>query len=224
MQVSAHWPKAECRSRAKARPTGPLPSSVAGLKTGFSPIIFLIYKSCRMPASATLLPLSFYSRETLPIARDLLGMHLVASAPPAGKSAASSRPRPTRDRATSRPIPRAAARSAPNSMFGFSRAATPTSTYISSPHTRVRGNCLYVVTAAEGVRISAIGAWSRSAGIDETTHGPGPPLRASKDRELNGTSLAAGTWPLDRAPLNLPPPGGGDSARIGADSRPGTGR
>ena len=30
-----------------------------------------------MPASATLLPLSFYARETLLVARDLLGMHLV---------------------------------------------------------------------------------------------------------------------------------------------------
>ena len=34
-----------------------------------------------MPASATLLPLSFYSRETLLVARDLLGLHLVRTSP-----------------------------------------------------------------------------------------------------------------------------------------------
>src|SRR4029450_4387637 len=34
-----------------------------------------------MPASAAVLPLTFYSRETVLIARDLLGMHLVHTGP-----------------------------------------------------------------------------------------------------------------------------------------------
>lgn len=164
-----------------------------------------------MPASATLLPLSFYSRETLLVARDLLGMHLV-HAGPAGRQVGR--------------IVETEAYKGPRDLAAHSaRGRTKRTEVMFGPpgHAYVYfiygfWNCLNVVTAAEGVPHAVlIRALEPVAGIDDTTHGPGLLCRAMHiDRGLNGVSLRMAPLWIER-PKAYSPPRVARSARIGVD-------
>ena len=162
------------------------------------------------PRSAKL-PAAFYSRETLLVARELLGMHLVREGPeglqvgriveteaykgPKDLAAHSSRGRTRRTEV----------------MFGPSGHAY---VYL------IYGfwHCLNVVTAAEGVPHAVlIRALEPIAGISQTTHGPGLLCRAMHiDRALNGASLLGGDLRIEK-PARYRPPSVARSARIGVD-------
>lgn len=165
-----------------------------------------------MPAPAAhLLPPAFYARETLLVARDLLGMHLVHAAPggrqvgriveteaykgPRDLAAHSSRGRTKRTEV----------------MFG-----PPGHAYVYL----IYGfwNCLNVVTAAAGVPHAVlIRALQPVAGITDTTHGPGLLCRAMGiDRGLNGASLLGPDLWIEK-PAAYRPPRVARSARIGVD-------
>jgi DNA-3-methyladenine glycosylase len=137
-----------------------------------------------MPPHSRPLPRSFYSRGTLTVARELLGMHLVhAKGPqfrvgriveveaykgPADLAAHSSKGRTQRTEV----------------MFG-----PPGHAYVYL----IYGfwHCLNVVTAADGMPHAVlIRALEPIAGIENTTHGPGLLCRALDiDRSLNGADL-----------------------------------
>lgn len=139
------------------------------------------------------MPRAFYARETLTVARELLGMHLVHAGPqgkqvgriveveayrgPHDLAAHSSKGRTTRT----------------DVMFG-----PPGHAYVYL----IYGfwNCLNVVTAAEGVPHAVlIRALEPVSGITSTTHGPGLLCRALHiDRTLNRTDLTGGTLWLER--------------------------
>lgn len=164
-----------------------------------------------MPAPAAHLPPAFYARETLLVARDLLGMHLVHAAPggrqvgriveteaykgPRDLAAHSSRGRTKRTEV----------------MFG-----PPGHAYVYL----IYGfwNCLNVVTASAGVPHAVlIRALQPVAGITDTTHGPGLLCRAMGiDRGLNGSSLLGPDLWIEK-PAAYRPPRVARSARIGVD-------
>jgi DNA-3-methyladenine glycosylase len=164
-----------------------------------------------MPKADQKLPLSFYSRETLLVARELLGMHLVRSGPaglqvgriveteaykgPLDLAAHSSRGRTKRTEVMFGPPGRAYV----YFIYGF-------------------WNCLNVVTATTGVPHAVlIRALEPVEGITESTHGPGLLCRAMHiDRTLNGVSLLGTDLWLER-PAGYTPPRIGRSARIGVD-------
>ena len=155
-----------------------------------------------MPASATLLPLSFYARETLLVARDLLGMHLV-HAGPAGRQVGR--------------IVETEAYKGPRDLAAHSaRGRTKRTEVMFGPpgHAYVYfiygfWNCLNVVTAADGVPHAVlIRALEPVAGIDDTTHGPGLLCRAMHiDRELNGASLRQAPLWIERPAAYRPAAG-----------------
>lgn len=157
------------------------------------------------------LPVSFYARETLLVARDLLGMHLVREGPegrqvgrivetegykgPKDLAAHSARGRTRRTEV----------------MFG-----PPGHAYVYL----IYGfwHCLNVVTAAEGVPHAVlIRALEPISGVSRPTHGPGLLCRAMHiDRALNSASLLGEDLWIER-PARYRPPRVARSARIGVD-------
>jgi DNA-3-methyladenine glycosylase len=153
----------------------------------------------------------FYARETLLVARDLLGMHLIHAGPegeqvgriveteaykgPHDLAAHSSRGRTKRTEV----------------MFG-----PPGHAYVYL----IYGfwNCLNVVTAADGTPHAVlVRGLEPVKGITSTTHGPGLLCRALHiDRSLNGADLLGDTLWLEK-PTRYRPPKVGRATRIGVD-------
>ena len=130
------------------------------------------------------LPRSFYSRGTLTVARELLGMHLV--------HAYESR------RHTGRIVEVEAYKGPEDLAAHSSKGRTQRTEVMFGPagHAYVYliygfWNCLNVVTATDGVPHAVlIRALEPIEGIDNTTHGPGLLCRAlGIDRALNGADL-----------------------------------
>jgi DNA-3-methyladenine glycosylase len=159
------------------------------------------------------LPRSFYAREdTLLIARELIGMHLVHE-----------------DR-TARSIGRIVETEAymgPDDLAAHSaRGRTPRTEVMFGPPGRayvylIYGfwNCMNIVTSPEGVPHAVLlRALEPVAGISDKTWGPGLLCRAMRiDRSLTGEDLLGKRLWLER-PRNPPPPARiGISARIGVD-------
>jgi DNA-3-methyladenine glycosylase len=164
-----------------------------------------------MPAPGSRLPLNFYARETLLVARELLGMHLV-HAGPGGRQVGR--------------IVETEAYKGPRDLAAHSaRGRTKRTEVMFGPpgHAYVYfiygfWNCLNVVTAAAGVPHAVlIRALEPVAGVDATTHGPGLLCRALHiDRELNGASLLGDRLWIEK-PAAFRPPKVARSARIGVD-------
>jgi DNA-3-methyladenine glycosylase len=157
------------------------------------------------------LPRSFYARETLVVARELLGMHLVHDGP-GGKQVGR--------------IVETEAYKGPKDLAAHSaRGRTQRTQVMFGPPGRayvylIYGfwNCLNVVTAAEGVPHAVlIRALEPVDGVTNTTHGPGLLCRALHiDRGLNGADLLGDTLWLER-PVRYRPPRVARSTRIGVD-------
>jgi DNA-3-methyladenine glycosylase len=157
------------------------------------------------------LPRSFYARETLVVARDLLGMHLVHEGP-AGRQIGR--------------IVETEAYKGPKDLAAHSsRGRTQRTEVMFGPpgHAYVYliygfWNCLNVVTAADGVPHAVLlRGLEPIEGIDHTTHGPGLLCRAMHiDRALNGASLLAETLWIEK-PERYRAPSIARSARIGVD-------
>lgn len=164
-----------------------------------------------MPAPGNPLPLGFYARETLLVARELLGMHLVRVGP-AGRQVGR--------------IVETEAYKGPRDLAAHSaRGRTKRTEVMFGPpgHAYVYfiygfWNCLNVVTAAAGVPHAVlIRALEPIAGVDRATHGPGLLCRALHiDRELNGASLLGDRLWIEK-PAAFRPPKVARSARIGVD-------
>lgn len=164
-----------------------------------------------MPAPAAHLPPAFYARETLLVARDLLGMHLVHAAPDG--------------RQVGRIVETEAYKGPRDLAAHSSRGRTKRTEVMFGPpgHAYVYliygfWNCLNVVTAAAGVPHAVlIRALQPVAGIMDTTHGPGLLCRAMGiDRGLNGSSLLGPDLWIEK-PAAYRPPRVARSARIGVD-------
>lgn len=164
-----------------------------------------------MPAPAAHLPPAFYARETLLVARDLLGMHLVHAAPDG--------------RQVGRIVETEAYKGPRDLAAHSSRGRTKRTEVMFGPpgHAYVYliygfWNCLNVVTAAAGVPHAVlIRALQPVAGIMDTTHGPGLLCRAMGiDRGLNGASLLGPDLWIEK-PAAYRPPRVARSARIGVD-------
>jgi DNA-3-methyladenine glycosylase len=143
--------------------------------------------------SSRKLPRTFYARETLTVARELLGMHLV-HAGPHGKQ-------------VGRIVEVEAYRGPKDLAAHSSRGRTARTDVMFGPpgHAYVYliygfWNCLNIVTAAEGVpHAILIRAIEPVAGIVATTHGPGLLCRALHiDRTLNRTDLTGGVLWVER--------------------------
>lgn len=157
------------------------------------------------------LPRSFYARETLLVARELLGMHLVRRGP-AGRQVGR--------------IVETEAYKGPKDLAAHSsRGRTQRTEVMFGPPGRayvyfIYGfwNCLNVVTAAEGVPHAVlIRGIEPIEGISATTHGPGLLCRALHiDRELNGVDLLGDALSIER-PERYRAPRIARSARIGVD-------
>ena len=139
------------------------------------------------------LPRSFYARETLTVARDLLGMHLVRTG--------------VHGRQIGRIVETEAYRGPKDLAAHSSRGRTKRTEVMFGPpgHAYVYliygfWNCLNFVTAADGVPHAVlIRALEPVSGIADTTHGPGLLCRALQiDRSLNGTDLTGGTLWVER--------------------------
>jgi DNA-3-methyladenine glycosylase len=164
-----------------------------------------------MPAPAARLPLAFYARETLLVARDLLGMHLVHDGP-AGRQVGR--------------IVETEAYKGPRDLAAHSaRGRTKRTEIMFGPpgHAYVYfiygfWNCLNVVTAAAGVPHAVLlRALQPIEGITDSTHGPGLLCRAMHiDRGLNGASLLEGQLWIEK-PAAYRPPRVARSPRIGVD-------
>jgi DNA-3-methyladenine glycosylase len=160
---------------------------------------------------ATKLPRSFYAQETLTVARDLIGMHLVHRGPhgrqvgriveteaykgPTDLAAHSSKGRTARTEVMFGPAGHAYV----YLIYGF-------------------WYCLNFVTADHGVPHAVlIRAVEPISGIDNTTHGPGLLCRALHiDKSLNGADLTLGQLWVEK-PATFRKPKIQRATRIGVD-------
>ena len=139
------------------------------------------------------LPRSFYARETLTVAHELIGLHLVRVG--------------VHGRQVGR-IVETEAYKGPHDLAAHSaRGRTKRTEVMFGPpgHAYVYliygfWNCMNVVTAADGVPHAVlIRGLEPIAGITDTTHGPGLLCRALQiDRSLTGTDLTGGTLWIER--------------------------
>jgi DNA-3-methyladenine glycosylase len=160
----------------------------------------------------TKLPRSFYARETLTVARQLLGMHLVhrtPAGPQVGRIVETEAYKGPRDLAAHSARGRRTART--EVMFG-----PPGHAYVYL----IYGfwHCLNFVTADHGVPHAVLlRALEPISGIDDTTHGPGLLCRALHiDKALNGADLTRSTLWVER-PLDYRKPRVERATRIGVD-------
>ncbi|HMN46207.1 MAG TPA: DNA-3-methyladenine glycosylase [Povalibacter sp.] len=159
------------------------------------------------------LPRSFYSRETLAVAKELLGLHLVRVGP--------------HGRQVGRIVEVEAYKGPHDLAAHSSRGRTQRTEVMFGPpgHAYVYliygfWNCLNVVTATSGVPHAVlIRGLEPVAGIANTTHGPGLLCRALEiDRTLNGTDLTGGTLWIERpVTKDYRAPKIARSTRIGVD-------
>jgi DNA-3-methyladenine glycosylase len=161
--------------------------------------------------SATKLPRSFYARETLTVARELLGMHLVhrgAGGLQIGRIVETEAYKGPKDLAAHSARGRTQRTEV---MFG-----PPGHAYVYL----IYGfwNCLNFVTADHGVPHAVlIRGLEPIAGIDNTTHGPGLLCRALHiDRTLNGTDLTLSQLWVEK-PADYRKPRVERATRIGVD-------
>lgn len=157
------------------------------------------------------LPRSFYARETLLVARELLGMHLV-HAGQAGTQIGR--------------IVETEAYKGPDDLAAHSaRGRTKRTEVMFGPpgHAYVYliygfWNCLNVVTATAGIPHAVlIRALEPVENVSHSTHGPGLLCRALHiDRGLNGADLLNGALWIQK-PARYRPPRLGRSERIGVD-------
>jgi len=157
------------------------------------------------------LPRCFYARETLVVARELLGMHLVHEGP-AGRQVGR--------------IVETEAYKGPGDLAAHSsRGRTARTEVMFGPpgHAYVYliygfWNCLNVVTAADGVPHAVLlRGLEPIEGVDVATHGPGLLCRAMHiDRALNGANLLADTLWIEK-PERYRAPSIARSPRIGVD-------
>ncbi len=157
------------------------------------------------------LPRSFYARETLTVARELLGMHVVhrdATHLRVGRVVETEAYKGPHDLAAHSSKGRTARTEV---MFG-----PPGHAYVYLIYGM--WNCLNVVTAAAGVPHAVlIRALEPIAAIDLTTHGPGLLCRAMNiDRALNGADLQGPKLWIER-PANFTRPQIAQATRIGVD-------
>ncbi|MGH8294355.1 MAG: DNA-3-methyladenine glycosylase [Steroidobacteraceae bacterium] len=155
---------------------------------------------------------NFYARDTLTVARELIGMHLVHAQ--GGKMRAGR-------------IVETEAYQGPEDLAAHSsRGRTPRTEVMFGPpgHAYVYfiygfWHCLNVVTEAEGVPHAVLlRALEPVTGLEERTWGPGLLCRAMHiDKRLNGADLCGEALWLERprAPGRPRPPRIGRSARIG---------
>ena len=162
-----------------------------------------------MPAK---LPRSFYARETLVVARELLGMHLIHSRPEGeqvGRIVETEAYKGPHDLAAHSARGRRTRRT--EVMFG-----PPGHAYVYL----IYGfwNCLNIVTAADGMPHAVLlRGLEPVRGITNTTHGPGLLCRALHiDRALNGADLLGDTLWLEK-PARYRAPRVGRGPRIGVD-------
>ena len=162
--------------------------------------------------SATKLSRSFYARETLTVARELIGMHLVHRGPAGlqvGRIVETEAYKGPNDLAAHSARGRRTART--EVMFG-----PPGHAYVYL----IYGfwNCLNVVTADHGVPHAVLlRGLEPVAAIDQTTHGPGLLCRALHiDRALNGTDLTLSQLWIER-PADYRKPRIERATRIGVD-------
>lgn len=154
----------------------------------------------------------FYARNTLTVARELIGMHLVHA-----------------ERGTIRSgrIVETEAYQGPQDLAAHSaRGRTARTEVMFGPpgHAYVYfiygfWHCLNIVTAAEGIPHAVLlRALEPVTGIDDKTWGPGLLCRAMHiDRSLNGEDLCGKVLWLERPPLQSRPPRIARSERIGVD-------
>ena len=162
-----------------------------------------------MPAK---LARSFYARETLLVARDLLGMHLIHSGPDGeqvGRIVETEAYKGPHDLAAHSAKGRRTQRT--EVMFGPAGHAY---VYL------IYGfwNCLNIVTAAAGTpQAVLLRGLEPVQGITDTTHGPGLLCRAMHvDRTLNGADLLGDTLWLEK-PTKYRAPRVARAPRIGVD-------
>lgn len=157
------------------------------------------------------LPRNFYARETLVVARELLGMHLVHEGP--------------RGRQVGRIVETEAYKGPKDLAAHSSRGRTQRTQVMFGPpgHAYVYliygfWNCLNVVTAAEGVPHAVLlRGLEPIEGVSDTTHGPGLLCRALHiDRGLNGADLLGSTLWIEK-PERYRAPRVTRSTRIGVD-------
>ncbi|HVS77874.1 MAG TPA: DNA-3-methyladenine glycosylase [Steroidobacteraceae bacterium] len=154
----------------------------------------------------------FYARDTLTVARELIGMHLVHAQ---GGTLRAGR------------IVETEAYQGPQDLAAHSsRGRTPRTEVMFGPpgHAYVYfiygfWNCLNVVTEAEGVPHAVLlRALEPVTGIEDKTWGPGLLCRAMRiDRTLNGADLCGRYLWLERPPDATRTPRIARSARIGVD-------
>lgn len=162
-----------------------------------------------MPAK---LPRSFYARETLVVARELLGMHLIHAGPEGeqvGRIVETEAYKGPHDLAAHSARGRRTRRT--EVMFG-----PPGHAYVYL----IYGfwNCLNIVTAADGMPHAVLlRGLEPVRGVTNTTHGPGLLCRALHiDRALNGADLLGDTLWLEK-PARYRAPRVGRGPRIGVD-------